>query len=371
MKPYRLLLTARDTGAALHIGEIARQAKHHPLFDIELYAAPPADHVLKSMGLEVVAVNPPVVAESRGTKHQALLHAADDILRKTQPDAVLTGLSGYGAGIDEAVIARATDIPCYTFQDYWGDVNHLFDKIADCYFTLDDTAAELTRQRFAADTCTTGSPKHASYAQYDMDMQRNRMRLSLELPAECNVIALFGQPIKPQEDFLDVVTQFANAVDRTQQPTKVLYRPHPSDTTDVTNKVLAILEGKNIAPLNAAKVDLTPLLCGCDFVCSAFSSCNLDNIYLNYFSSNPLGLSVYLFLNSSMEQTYLLQLGLSELPPVDMGFAVMCRSEATLLDTLSLPKLERDQYWLRIKDKLPTPQQAVNKILDKIARDLS
>jgi hypothetical protein len=168
-----------------------------------------------------------------------------------------------------------------------------------------------------------------------------------------------------------MVTKFANAVHRVQQPKKVLYRPHPRDTPDVTNKVLAILKGKNLAPLNTATVELNRLLCGCDFVCSAFSSCNLDNIYLNYFSPSPLGLSTYLFLNGSIEQTHLLQSGLHELPPVDMGFAVMCRNEATLLDMLSLPKVERDQYWRRIKDNLPTPQQAVNKILDNIARDLS
>jgi len=322
--------------------------------------------VLTERGINVVRVNTPVVNKADGHDYQALLNAADEILNQTKPDAILTGLSGHGAGIDEAIILRATDIPCYTFQDYWGDVNHLFDKIADCYFTLDDTATRLTRQRFKTDTCTSGSAKHAAYAQYDSGRLRNSMRSRLGVQAGQRVIGLFGQPIQPQADYFHLVERVANTVQRLPESPKLVYRPHPNDSQETTDKVLAMLSSKNIKPVNVANQNIIPLLCGCDFVCSAFSSCNLDNIYLNYFSPAPLGLSVYLFLSDSIKQTHLSQSGLSQPPPIEMGFAAMCSSEEALFDLFSEEKLRRGQYWRQIKEGLPSPDKAVTTIIEKI-----
>lgn len=370
MKPYKLLLTARDTGAALQLAEVARQAKHQPLLNIVFYAAQPAAQLLTKMGINIVQVNTPVVNKADGHDYQTLLNAADEILNETKPDAILTGLSGHGAGIDEAIILRATDIPSYTFQDYWGDVNHVFDKVADCYFTLDDTAARLTQQRFKTDTCISGSVKHAAYAQYDSEILRNSMRCNLGIRTEQSVIGLFGQPIQPQANYLHIIERVANTVQRLPEPPKLVYRPHPNDSQETTDKVLTILTSKNIKPINVANQNIVPLLCSCDFVCSAFSSCNLDNIYLNYFSPSPLGLSAYLFLSDSIEQTHLSQSGLSQPPPIEMGFAAKCSSEEDLFDLFSEGKSRRKQYWRQIKEGLPSPEKAVTTIIEKIFFDL-
>jgi hypothetical protein len=365
MMPYTLLLTARDTGAAMQIGEIARNAWQHPSFAPVLYAAAPADHVLRGMGLEVVSIDTPVVFETGGSDYEILFRTADEVLNKVKPDAVLTGLSGPGAGIDEAIIARATGIPCYTFQDYWGDVNHLFGKIADCYFTLDDCAARLTRERFHADVCITGSPKHASYARLDTGMLRIDMRNQLEAHL---VIGLFGQPVKPETDYLDNIERFAATLSQTAS--KLIYRPHPDDSPEMNGKVLKILYDQNLAPVNGAHTNLIEMLCGCDLVCSTFSSCNLDNIYLNYYSPAPLGLSVYLFLNDRMKDIHRTQTGQDHPPIVDEGFAVRCSDKGELLKILEEHKELRNRYWQQIRQALPDPEQAASKVLDKIKQDL-
>ena len=247
MKIHTLLLTARDTGAALQIGAIARQAQHHPRLNTIIYAAAPADRVLSEMGLKVNSVNTPVVDTACDNGAQALLSAADAILKQTRPDAVLTGLSGHGAGIDEAIIARCRN-PCYTFQDYWGDVNSLFEKIADCYFTLDQIGAELTRRRFQADTCVSGSPKHAAFSRLDTLALRSGMRAQLNIQDNHRLIGLFGQPIRPHDEYLDVISRFSNAVAMCDRPYTLLYRPHPADPPDTQEKVLDILTIKVLSP---------------------------------------------------------------------------------------------------------------------------
>jgi len=368
MTPHTLLLTARDTGAALQIGEIARSAWQYSSFTPVLYAAAPADRVLRGMGLEVVSVDTPVVSDTGSSDCEALFRTADEVLDMVKPDAILTGLSGHGAGIDEAIIARATGIPCYTFQDYWGDVNHLFDKIADCYFTLDESATRLTRERFHADACITGSPKHASYARLDTGILHKGMRDQLGVHDDDLVIGLFGQPIKQETDYLDNIECFAATFSQTAA--KLIYRPHPDGSPEMTTKILKILDNRNIAPLNGAHTDLIEMLCGCDLVCSVFSSCNLDNIYLNYYSPAPLGLSVYLFLNDRMKDIHRTQTGQDHPPIVDEGFAVKCSDKGELLKILAGHKELRAQYWHRIRQALPDPEQAARKVLAKILQDL-
>jgi hypothetical protein len=323
------------------------------------------------MGLNVRKAETPAIHSLDDANCDALLQEADTILTTIKPDAILTGLSGPGAGIDEALIARATDIPCYTLQDYWGDVNHLFEKIADCYFTLDDTAAKLTRQRFGAESCVAGSPKHAAYARLNLQSLRHDKRLHLDLTTEHCLIGLFGQPIKPVDDYLLLIDQFADAVADWPPRKSILYRAHPSDSASTAQQVMQILHDKGLSPILDSGSDLTSILCSCDMVASAYSSCNLDNIFLNYYSSQPLGISVYLFLNESIADLHFSQTGLKRPPVVDLEFAALSDSTKSMHEILQQQENKRTAYWQRIRDDLPDPRHATTIILEKVLSDLN
>jgi len=153
-RPFRLLISARDPGAANNLAPIARLAQASSTLTLHLVAAEPAARIFAEHGLEPEKISAP---------DDTLPALAARLLEQHQPDAVLVGLSGPGRGIDEALLAAARGrVPSWALQDFWGDVNNGFGAYADTYLVRDDTAARITRTRAPVNTLVSGLPGNAS-----------------------------------------------------------------------------------------------------------------------------------------------------------------------------------------------------------------
>ena len=118
--PLRLLVSARDPGAAQVLLPVLARAAADRRLELCVVAQEPAAGILRRAGFEVGDVRCPALVSSSSPNASNLLDEADEILRRTAPHALLAGLSGPGIGIDEALLVRAKSIATYTIQDYPG-----------------------------------------------------------------------------------------------------------------------------------------------------------------------------------------------------------------------------------------------------------
>ena len=168
----KLLMSARDVGAAAGMGEVFSAAQADPRFTPHLIAMEPALGFLRCAGYSPDAIETLVVASANDRDIPQLRHVAQRAIATYCPDAILAGLSGDGAGIDEALIAEADHAYNYVLQDFWGDVNLTLGCPASTYFVIDKEAARLTLRRTRAQVLVVGSAKHARYDRLEPSAMR-------------------------------------------------------------------------------------------------------------------------------------------------------------------------------------------------------
>ena len=172
----RILMTARDVAAALHLVEIYREAKNSVEFDIELVTQMPATDYFRRAGCVGESLDVGLASNREEPEAGMLMDAASRAIDRIRPDAVLCGLSTpRDGGIDEAVLATFEG-PSFVFQDFWGEANGFFGKKADMYLALDEEGVRLTRQRHEIEAIEVGSPRHSAYVDLDIHDLRERMR---------------------------------------------------------------------------------------------------------------------------------------------------------------------------------------------------
>jgi hypothetical protein len=189
----KILVSARDTGAARHFAEIVPYLRGMPDITVQLVADQPAWSVLDAAGLAPLQFSEPAIEDAGSAHADRLRRAARDLLAASRPDAVLVGLSGPRIGLDEALLAEAGTTPTYALQDYPGWIVEGFGARAATYFVLDDAAAALTHHRLGkARTVIAGSAKHATYNDIDIEALRRTARLPFDTALP--VIGFYGQP---------------------------------------------------------------------------------------------------------------------------------------------------------------------------------
>ncbi|MGE0456266.1 MAG: hypothetical protein AB7O37_20905 [Vicinamibacteria bacterium] len=363
----RLLVTTRDVGATLSLIEIVKAARLDATFSTSVVAQRPAFDYLRAAGLDATLVNLPPARTRDDDDAAALLGCARGTLEDTHPDAVLAGLSTpLDGGIDEAVIALA-GVSTFVMQDFWGEANAFFGKAADFYLGLDEEAVRLTRKRHGVEGIAIGSPRHAAYAELNPSELRGHTRGALAITEPAIVYGLFGQGLHHLEGYRRTVRDWALAVRALPGPTVAIYRAHPRESPADAEATLQLIRSTGLECRLTQTRTVEESLVACDVVCSAFSLCNYDSVYLNRYATEPLITPVSLMFDPEVRAYCRDNVHLDEFPYLHDGLALAAwRAEdlGVVLGTAGLVATRREA-WAAAR-RMPDPRGAAARALDAI-----
>lgn len=366
----KILVSARDTGAARHFAEIVPHLRSAPEISVQLVADQPAWAVLDSASLAPLRFREPAIEGPEFANAEALRSAARELLASARPDALLVGLSGPNVGLDEALLAEAGAIPTYALQDYPGWIVTGFGVPARTYFVLDEIAASLTTRRLNnARIVVTGSAKHATYRNLDVAALRQtaRMHFDTTLP----VIGFYGQPAWFLPGYARCIDTLAGAITLAAPACQVVYRPHPKEAAAEQDQVRRIFAAHGIELRQDPNETAEASLSAADLVITCFSSCGADHIHLQRQASLPIGTVLYLATEADIRQHHTIDTGVEYPPFATAGFALLSTSAATMADEIrrGIDPATARRLWPQIKSRLPSPVAAADVILSTIRAD--
>lgn len=369
----RLLVTARDVAAALHLVQIAIASRGDKRYQVLIAAQQPAARYFLDAGFDV-RVLPPLAARSADSvEARQLRSTARGLIAEYRPDAILAGLSTpFDAGVDEAMFAEA-DVPTILFQDFWGEQNLLLGKAADLVLAVDDEAATLNFKRFGIHSRVVGSARHAAYADLDIPGIRQRVRASLGIAQDENVIGFFGQALHRLPGYARTVQAFVDALASIPSSFKLIVRPHPREDQAQREQTQALFLRSGITPIVDLDGPVENALIACNVVCSLFSTCTYDAAYLNRFSAKPVAVPISMLFDPEVE-TYCRQHVNFETFPYHRSGVVLSIHDVSNLAPLIRQSLEYENcenVWRNAQAHLPDPAAAPRLALDAVAEFLS
>lgn len=369
MSRKKILVSARDVGAAINIIEIVKLADHDPNFELFLYIQPPASTYFQLNDLSFELVPHIIVKQSEYEKGKVLLNYARNILEKINPDVILCGLSTPGdAGIDEALIAVAKNkIPTVVMQDFWGEINDFFGVCADYYFCLDQEAKRLTEERNVCEGIVIGSPRHSWYKSLNLDQLRKELREESGLLDKNLVIGLFGQSLHHIPGYEETLAELLTLISEVQPAAQIVYRQHPRESEDNALMTRNLFEraGVPFRLVNHKKVEYSLIMC--DAVCSILSNCLYDASYLNFFSSTPFITPIAICYKEDILKHLNNFNMINASPYKEKNIACMFDFKKPDLKQLEylFSDLGKQEYWLASK-KLENPERAAVKALHNL-----
>ncbi len=350
-RPLKLLISARDPGAAHNMIPVIRQSRVRDDIDPIVVASGAAKGIFSKNGIACEA------ADINGD----LAVAGAQLIDRIAPDAILAGSSGPDAGIDEALILGGGDIPAFVLQDFWGDINPAVGPKADCYLVIDETAACLTRDRGARSVEIVGAPKYRIYEKFDIAAASDAARGRAGAGADTTLAVFFGQPHLPPVPCARAVKAFFNAAASASDNVRLLYRPHPREET-VPSAVDVITD-----------LSTEDWLCGCDIAGTFFSNCAFDLAHLNRRSPKPLVAMICLGGIPGIHDRYVEMTALETIPVCDAGLALPCGTLPDLPEAIktAMSAETRTEIAAHARAVLPDPIAAPDRILDRIRKDVS
>lgn len=358
----RLLFCARDPGAAGHVGEVAKRALSIDGLDVQFVAQPPAYGLWVDAGFNVQAVAAAPVSSSATSGE--LLAEARSVLARLHPDAVVTGLSGPDAGIDEA-LHQVSSVPVFAIQDFWGDVNLVLARRPDGFFVVDEEAARLTRKRVSGEVVVAGAPKHARLAHVDVLTERARARALLG--GLQPVFGLFLQPLNHLQDYIASMRASIAATARVSPSSVFLVRSHPKAPDDAG----AMVAFAHTLGLRAQDVSSWPVeraLLACDVVLTATSTIVTDVLAMARMSGQPAPGIVHVLADSVRDElrTYG---GLDHLPILELDLAEEATNSVEAITAALLQALDpkrRIDIAARLPSVIVDGRHAPQFILDRV-----
>ncbi len=366
----RLLITARDAAAALHLTQVALAARGDARFQIEIAAQEPAARYFREAGLPVRNVEALAARDASAAQAAPLRALARQLLADLRPDLALTGLSTpFDAGLDEAVLVESA-VPTVLFQDFWGEQNLLLGRGAQHVLAVDDEAAHLNRQRFGIESVVVGSARHAVYRDVVRAQSRARLRAALGVADDAGLIGFFGQALHHLPGYRRTVEAFVAAVAALPgAPMRVLVRPHPREDQRQREATQALFAGSGVAVVHAREGTVEDALAACDVSCSLFSTCTYDAAYLNRFADAPVTVPISMLFDPEIVRYCAQHVNFETFPYHRAGVVLAVHEQAALGAALAdaLQPATRAAVWRRAHETLPDPVLAPARALDAIA----
>lgn len=303
MKPT-ILLTARDVGAAQHIGVIAKFFFGKGFIVVLLASGAAFEYFrVNKINAKIFCVSDDkdyVSHDATQNEIKELIKAAYQILDEINPDVIICGLSTYDYGIDEAVLYLAEEkrlnIPSFQFLDTWGEMfNYLYDGYPDIYLGFDESILKYADKKFLKRIRIVGAPKYENYSQINTDHSKKKIYKKFGIQDHEKVIGYFGQ--KPDEpghtyNFIKLLASVKECQKRFL--CKFLVRAHPG-WKKMYDEYWDLIRENNIDAIDITEEPIIEdLLCACDIVATSYSTVAIDHAFLSSYSPSSIGVVVYL-----------------------------------------------------------------------------
>lgn len=370
MTPRRILLSARDPRPARLIIQLARNLKSDDRFQVELVGQGAALDLMKAAGLQPHVVDLPALDQSDDPERMELFESVGRLLGELDPHAVITGLSGPGLGVDEALIHLCQDRPAFSLQDYAGWVVPGFGRPAPTYFVADQRSARLTCRLLGVEPVVVGDLCSAEFAELDIPALRAQGRLMVE-PREL-VVTFYGQPCWRYEGYRETLTSLAHAA-RSRPELQFLYRPHPKETDAERNSVHALFDAEGVVLARCPATSIEMSLAMTDVVLSVFSTVVQDHVALQRCSPVPIGTAAYLLFDPAIRARLVADSGSDQPLALVDGFADSAESVEDLVDLLhrSTAPSAAAASWRKVQQSVPTAGVAPRFIADYVLARLT
>lgn len=364
----KILVTAKDVGATLHIVEIVKYIMQEGDNDVVVYAQNPAAcyFARESIACTVVELMPANIEEL--DQIGSLIEYAKSVIEYEKPDVILSGLTTpFDIGVDEVFVYVAKGrVPTFVLQDFWGAVNDKLGILADYYFCLDRLAAELTQIRYNVKTIELGAPKYIQYGKLNISRGRENLREQYGIKNEL-VVGYFGQALHHMDGYAETLIHFLTTLSCLSMPLLLVYKPHPRESQQDIENTLNAIKKFDINYIVYSQMASYDVMLLCNIICSSFSNCSYDAAYLNFYAEQPHVLPINLLYNKEIRDYCYGVIRLDETPYKRLGVAVNVEIKEELLSTLAdLDSLLLDVW--NCSKLLPAPDMSVKAALNSLLR---
>jgi hypothetical protein len=369
----RLLISARGAGAARHLAVVALNALADNRFEPVFIADDPGLSVFAEAGLAPEAANMGNSDPENRAEFTRAVCQARHLIDQYRPDAILTGYSAPGAGVDEYLLREAAGAKTYAFQDYWGYVNSALPEKAGLYFTVDQLAAETTRTRHGVDTEIVGAPRYASYEKFDFAASAVAARAHIGVSGDRPIAVVMGQGLSEfrKESYRrTVLAYYRAALERMDDPALV-YRPHPRESLSTVAGLMAFFSQEGLSVISTTEFDTETWLSAATVIGTFYSNCGYELALLNRLAPHPLGALIYMGFEEDIRSYFSQVSSFETVPVLEMSLAIEAQSAADIGPCISRAADAHLQQSLQQKarDLLPAPIGAATRILNRIAAD--
>ena len=367
MTPIRLLITSRDVGAAYNILPVAQKALLSKKFRVTIVAAKPAYDVFIKNKLPANEFESSSFDGVNKTNKKRLLFEAGEVIRKYSPDAILLGYSGPDANIDEAIVVAAKKIPTFLYQDYWGDINTIFNKTANTIFVMDDYAIKLTNQKLSRERINDVSMIKVGYPKYVNYSEKYNNCDKILISEQQNYIAFIGQPYWQYTEYKEALSLFVSVINTHFKNMKIMYCPHPRETSKNILNVINVLGKYDYIP-KIIKFDIDNMeIENIALFVTINSNASLDLVFSNKYSQKILPAVLYWMPVEKLTKK-INKCGSQALHPLSQnGY---CKVVTVFEDAYELFKIcMSDKYKYKNKykaSKMPSPGNSISMILSSI-----
>ena len=299
MKKIKVLITSKDYGAAENITEIIKSLKEDNRFEFRVLSSNPAYKFFLENNIESDLVDLDTDVENYRYK---LINTARNYIEDYKPDAILTGVSGFTEGIDEAVILVSKEIVTFSVQDFWGYVNNSLDSYPDYYFVIDSYAKKINEKRYNTKSIVLGAvPKYTKYKNKNFDCIKRGDK-----------IVFFGQPLWKFDSYTKTLRYISEVLDK-YNISSLYYKPHPTETNENLNLLIGIFkQGTNVIILRDKKLE--EVLFSSSLAISINSTVIVDLAYLMKYYNKRISLGVFLTIEEEQRDFFYANLDIKSHP---------------------------------------------------------
>lgn len=366
-----LLASARDPGAAHAMVPVLKAANCRASMRVTVVSQSPATEIFMAADIPSITVTSLPVSSALDPARVSLLHEVDGLLRKLAPDAILTGLSGPGLGVDEALIHLADGPRVYSLQDLEGLVTLGFGRPASTYFVSDTLAESLTLRHAGIRTHVVGSVKYHAYSSVDPLEIRELERGKFPVASGATRVTLYGQPSWHLDGYGESLRAFASALRNQTAPIELTYRAHPKETLEERSRTIDLFAA-NFLDVNVDQSQSTlTSLCATDICATCYSTCGIDLVYLQKRAVTPIGVSLFLCFPSDVQDAIERDCGVRVPTSITAGHALgtPALDDVPELLRLAMEPEVRARIWRRIRAELAAPADAPEAVLRILESD--
>ena len=133
---------------------------------------------------------------------------------------LITGLSGPGKSLDEALIfiSKKKNIYSFSYQDFCGDINFGYGILPDCYLVTDKLSSKITEKISKKKTIIVGNLNYKNFSNLNLRKKKIMKR-----------ILFCGQPLSFLKGYERTIIELINTLKKQNKNFMFAYRPHPRE----------------------------------------------------------------------------------------------------------------------------------------------